>query len=99
VQQATADGPSLERCRLQAEPARRMPTLAGIPILIIATESSYHAVYDHCTSKYLAQAGVANTFVRLEDVGIRGNGHMLMIEKNNLEIADFIAKWVDKNVR
>jgi hypothetical protein len=35
----------------------------------------------------------------LEDVGIRGNGHMLMIEKNNLEIADFIAKWVEKSVR
>ena len=99
VQEATADGPNLERCRLQAAPARRMPTLAGIPILIIAAESSYHAVYDHCTSKYLAQAGVPNTFVRLEDVGIRGNGHMLMIEKNNLEIADFIAKWVEKSVR
>jgi len=99
VQEATADGPNLERCRLQAAPARRMPTLAGVPILIIAAESSYHAVYDHCTSKYLAQAGVPNTFVRLEDVGIRGNGHMLMIEKNNLEIADFIAKWVEKSVR
>ncbi len=99
VQQATADGPNLERCRMQAEPARRIPTLAGIPILIIAAESSYHAVYDHCTAKYLAQAGVPNTFVRLEEVGIRGNGHMLMIEKNNLEIADFIAKWVDKSVR
>jgi hypothetical protein len=24
---------------------------------------------------------------------------MLMIEKNNLEIADFIAKWVEKSVR
>ncbi len=99
VQQATADGPNLERCRMQAEPARRLPTLAGIPILIIATESSYHAVYDHCTSKYLAQAGVPNTFVRLEEVGIRGNGHMLMIEKNNLEIADFIAKWVEKSIK
>jgi len=98
VRQAAADGPNLERCRLQAEPARRMPTLAGIPILILAAESSYHAVYDHCTSKYLAQAGVANTFVRLEDVGIHGNGHMLMIEKNNLDIANFIDQWVTKSV-
>ncbi len=99
VQQATADGPNLERCRLQAEPARRMPKLAGIPILIFAAESSYHAVYDHCTSKYLTQAGVANTFVRLEDVGIRGNGHMVMIEKNNLEIAAFIDQWIAKSVK
>ena len=99
VQQVASDGPNLERCRMQAEPARRLPSLAGIPILILAAESSYHAVYDHCTSKYLAQAGVPNTFVRLEDVGIRGNGHMLMIEKNNLDIARFIDQWVTKNVR
>jgi pimeloyl-ACP methyl ester carboxylesterase len=99
ARESAADGPNLERCRLQAEPARRMPNLAGIPILILAAESSYHAVYDHCTAKYLAQAGVANDFVRLENVGIRGNGHMLMIEKNNLEIAAYIAGWLRKSVR
>ena len=38
-------------------------------------------------------------FVRLEGVGIRGNGHMLMPEKNNLEIAAFIDPWVGRNVR
>jgi hypothetical protein len=42
---------------------------------------------------------VKNTYVRLETVGIRGNGHMLMIEKNNLEIAAFIAQWLGKSVR
>ncbi len=67
--------------------------------MILAAESSCHAVYDHCTAKYLTQAGVNTTFVRLEDVGIRGNGHMLMIEKNNLEIADFIDQWIVKTVR
>jgi hypothetical protein len=78
---------------------RRLPKLAGIPILILAAESSYHAAYDHCTAKYLEQAGVKNTYVRLEEVGIRGNGHMLMLEKNNLEIAAFIDQWVGKSVR
>jgi pimeloyl-ACP methyl ester carboxylesterase len=99
VRQATPDGPNLERCRLQGEPVRRLTHLAGIPIVIIATESSYHAVYDHCTSKYLDQAGVKNTFVQLADVGIRGNGHMLMLEKNNIEIAGFINRWIERNVR
>ena len=99
VRQAAPDGPNLERCRMQGEPVRRMPTLAGIRILIVAAESSYHAVYDHCTSKYLAQAGVKNDFVRLENVGLRGNGHMLMLEKNNLEIAEFLHRWIVRNVR
>ena len=98
VREEKADGPDLAVCWKQPEPARKLVNLQGIPILIVTTESSQHAVYDHCTSKYLAQAGVPNTFVRLEDVGIRGNGHMLMIEKNNLEIAEFIATWVEKSI-
>jgi pimeloyl-ACP methyl ester carboxylesterase len=99
VQQEQPDGPNLARCYAQGEPARKLANLSQIPIVILAAESSYHAVYDHCTAKYLTQAGVNTTFVRLESVGIRGNGHMMMIEKNNLEIADFIDKWIVKTVR
>lgn len=99
VREAQADGPNLERCYTQGEPVRKLANLQNIPIVILAAESSYHAVYDHCTAKYLVQAGVPATFVRLEEVGIRGNGHMMMIEKNNLEIADFIDKWLVKTVR
>ena len=35
----------------------------------------------------------------LQKVGIRGNGHMVMIEKNNLQIAKVIDDWVKKNVK
>jgi len=90
--------PDLVPCRRQTEPARQLPTLKGIPILITAGEASYHASYDHCTSQYLTQAGVKNTFVNLGDVGIHGNGHMQMIEKNNLEIAGFMTRWLEENV-
>jgi pimeloyl-ACP methyl ester carboxylesterase len=99
VRQEKADGPGLVRCFLQAEPARQIPRLRGIPILIVTSESSYHAPYDHCTAKYLEQAGVKNTFVRLADHGIRGNGHMMMLEKNNLEIAAFLRGWEQANIR
>ena len=37
-------------------------------------------------------------FIRLADIGIRGNGHFLMLEKNNLEIAAVIADWLAKRV-
>jgi len=99
VRQEQADGPGLVRCVLQAEPARQMPNLRSIPILIVTSEASYHAPYDHCTAKFLAQAGVKNSFVRLADHGIRGNGHMMMLEKNNLEIAAFLRRWERDNVR
>jgi pimeloyl-ACP methyl ester carboxylesterase len=97
--QATPDRDDLVRCRLQTAPARQLPTLQRIPIVIVASEASYHAGYDHCTSKYLTQAGVANTFVRLEDVGIHGNGHMMMIEKNNAQVVAFLERWISANVR
>ena len=99
VRQEQADATGLVRCFLQAEPARQMPHLRGIPILILVSEASYHAPYDHCTAKFLAQAGVKNSFVKLTDHGIRGNGHMMMLEKNNLEIAALLRRWEQDNVR
>jgi pimeloyl-ACP methyl ester carboxylesterase len=36
--------------------------------------------------------------VRLEDVGIHGNGHEMMLEKNSGEIARFVGSWIEKNV-
>jgi hypothetical protein len=44
---------------------------------------------------YLTQAGVATEFLDLPKVGIRGNGHMMFMELNNLEIAERILAWVE----
>ncbi len=95
-QQAEPDNPDLIRCWQQKAPARRLPNLADIPVAIITGEASYHAVYDHCTAKYLSAAGVEVSFIRLEDRGIRGNGHMLMLEKNSAEIAALVGDWLNK---
>ena len=99
VPQEGSDGPDLVPCWLQPEPARRLPNLAGIPIAIITGEASYRATCDHCTSRFLAQAGVLNTHLRLESVGIHGNGHMMMLEKNSAEVAAAIAGWIEANLR
>ena len=32
------------------------------------------------------------------DRGIRGNSHMIMQDKNHLQIADLILQWVDARV-
>lgn len=74
------------------------PNLAGVPVLVVTTEASYHAMYDHCTARYLNQAGVTAEFVRLADSRLRGNGHMIMLEKNSLEIAEFVDSWLTANV-
>src|SRR3989449_1063519 len=43
VEEATADKPDVVRCRLQTAPAHQLPTLQGIPIVIIASQASDHA--------------------------------------------------------
>ena len=97
--QAKADGQDLVLCSLQAGTPRTLPNLKGIPIVILTGEASYHAPYDHCTSKYLAQAGVPNQHVRLEQVGFKGNGHGIPSERNSLEIAGFVNRWLQERVR
>jgi len=97
--QAQPDRNDLVLCTLQAGKPRMLPNLRGIPIVILTGEASYHAPYDHCTSKYLAQAGVANEHVRLEDRGIRGNGHGIPSELNNLVTAKLVDDWLRAKVR
>jgi pimeloyl-ACP methyl ester carboxylesterase len=99
--QAKPDGPDLFACWMQTAPAplHRLVNLTNIPVLLLTAEASYHAVYDHCTAKYLNQAGVKVDFVRLEDRGITGNGHMVMLEKNNLDIAGLVDAWVLQNLQ
>jgi pimeloyl-ACP methyl ester carboxylesterase len=91
-------GKDLEACWIASVP-HKLPRLAGIPIMILTAEASYHARYDHCTSQFLAQAGAPNDFVPLAGRGIHGNGHMMMLEKNNLEIAGVIADWIARHVK
>ncbi len=99
VREDKADGPDLIPCWVQKEPARKLINLEGIPVLDVSGEASYHRPYAHCVAKWLNQAGVKTTFVRLEDVGIRGNGHQFMSEKNSAEISKFFMDWLEKNVR
>ena len=98
VRQDRPDGPDLIPCFVQKEPAHKLSNLRGIPVLDVAGEGSYHHPYSHCVAKWLNQAGVKTTYVNLEDVGIRGNGHQFMSEKNSAEIANFFMDWLEKNV-
>ncbi len=99
VQEATSQGPNLVRCWRQTEPARTLINLKGIPTVIVTSEASSPAARDHCTSQFLTQAGVQNTHIRLENEGIRGNGHMMMLEENSDQIAAVVNQWLKSNVK
>lgn len=99
VRQDKPESPDLVACWRQREPARKLVNLESIPVAIVSSEASYHRTDDHCDAEWLNQAGVSATLIRLEDTGIHGNGHMMMLEKNNFEIAAVLDNWIRKNVR
>ena len=43
----------------------------------------------------LKAAGGQAQMLSPAETGIHGNSHMIMQDKNNLQIADLILKWID----
>jgi len=66
--------------------------LARHPILIVTGDHDprHPRAVDEATARYLGAK-----FVWLPDIGIAGNGHMLMIEDNSDAIARLILEWLD----
>jgi pimeloyl-ACP methyl ester carboxylesterase len=93
------DGPDLITCYMQQEPARQLTNLSDIPAMITVGDASYHYIYDHCTAKWLNQAGVDTDYIPLDSVGIMGNAHEMMVELNSDEVIRFIEGWISENVR
>ena len=96
VRQRKANAPDLGRCWRQKEPAKKLVAVGDRPVLYVASEASFYAPYNHCTVGYLEQAGVHVDFVDLADIGISGNGHLMMLERNSDDIAQVIADWLEK---
>jgi pimeloyl-ACP methyl ester carboxylesterase len=96
MQQEKPESRDLARCWAQQEPARKLVAVGERPIMVLEAEASFYAGYNHCNVAYLRQAGVGVTFIKLADLGIHGNGHMMMLEKNSDQVAQVIADWLDK---
>ncbi|NTJ11530.1 hypothetical protein [Rhizobium lusitanum] len=85
-------------------------TLAKIPILVVFGDHldqttgvpgfSWQNAYDDCKA-FIARvkAGGGNAqMLYPPDLGIKGNSHMIMQDKNNLQIADLVLNWIKGNI-
>jgi hypothetical protein len=55
---------------------------------------------DAINARRAAKQGTAKAeYLKLDDMGILGVTHMMMLDAKNLEIADVIYGWLGKNVR
>jgi len=87
-------GEGLIAGKLQKEPARRLPNLARVPIVVVTAEASWMAADNHAMVDFLAQAGCDVEHLRLEDRGVHGNAHAMQLEANSDEVAGVIEQWL-----
>jgi pimeloyl-ACP methyl ester carboxylesterase len=90
------DSPERSSCLLQKGVVRRLISLAKVPMLLVTSEASYHAVYDHCTVAFLRQAGVPVEWMELAKQGVKGNAHMFFMERNGEVIYRLVEQWIAK---
>ena len=84
--------------KIQAEPPRRLLNLQGIPIAMVTSEGSFASPGNPGAVAFFKQAGCNAQELRLVDHGIHGNGHMMMVEKNNRQVLQPILDWIANNV-
>jgi pimeloyl-ACP methyl ester carboxylesterase len=94
----TPTEPGVQPYRLQEEPARKLKNLQSIPIVIVTAEASFASPGNPGAVAYFKQAGCRAEELRLVDHAVHGNGHMMMVEKNNRQVLQPILDWIQKNV-
>jgi pimeloyl-ACP methyl ester carboxylesterase len=85
---------------------QKIATLARLPILVVFGDHltveprNWRGAFENCKA-FIDRINAAKGNAKMlypPDLGIHGNSHMIMQDKNNLEIADLILDWIDKNV-
>ncbi len=83
-----------------------MSSLKGIPVLVLwgdyVDQSPRWSPRLKACKEFVAaanKAGVHAENVMLKDLGMPGASHMLMQDKHSIQIGNWLAAWIDKNVK
>ena len=90
--------PGINGYYLQMEPAHKLPNLRNTKVVFVTADSSFASPGNPGGVAFLKQAGVQAEELRLGGLGIKGNGHMMMVEKNSRQVLQPIIDWMTKNV-
>lgn len=76
----------------------RFENFRAKPILLMtgSNDIDHPRALDEGTAKWLTEKGAAAEFVYLPDIGITGNGHMMMMEDNSDALADLAVDWIEE---
>lgn len=99
------------RCPASYTP-EQIAALAKVPILVVfgdhrdtptglPTLPTWQARFEACQAliSRVTSAGGQAQMLNPPERGVRGNSHMIMQDKNHLQIADLILQWIDERVR
>ena len=91
--------------------AEQIATLGKLPVLVVFGDyrdtptgiqalPTWQGRYEACQAMIgrIKEAGGQAQMLSPAEIGARGNSHMIMQDKNNLQIADLILKWIDERV-
>lgn len=89
--------------------AIQISSLAKIPTEVVfgdhlgdaqGVAGNWIPMYEDCKKfvQQLKDAGGDAEMMYLPMLGIKGNSHMLMQDRNNLDLADLLLDWIDKHV-
>ena len=95
-------------CQAGLTPAQ-ISTLAKIPTLMMFGDhlgdirggpADWQQFFEGCQKfvQQLKEAGGDAEMMHLPALGIRGNSHMLMHDRNSLTLADLVLSWIDKHI-
>ena len=90
--------PGIAGYYIQEEPARKLPKLKNTKVLVATADASFASPGSPGLVAYLKQAGVAAEEMRWGQLGLKGNGHAMMFEKNSRELLQTLIDWMDKQV-
>ncbi len=73
--------------------------MAGVPWLNVAGDHGWNGE-DECRKAVASVKSIGGNaeFLATYEKGVRGNTHMMMMDTNNLQVADWILDWISKNV-
>ncbi len=85
---------SPEEARAAPPESLRVPSLAGLPVVVVSGETSAFAPASPPIVAHLKAAGAAAEHLYLPDHGVRGNGHGLIYEKNSDQALEPVLHWL-----
>jgi pimeloyl-ACP methyl ester carboxylesterase len=86
--------PVAQPAELDLETPRALPHLSGFPIAVLETEASPMGAGAGAVVAFLRNAGADAHHLRLVDLGIHGNGHGVIFERNNDLVLDAVLGWL-----